>query len=154
MQKIVCMKWGSKYGPEYVNKLYKSIKKNTKKPTKLYCFTDNTKNIDLNITCRPLPKISLPDAISHTPWRKMSLWQFPLYGLKGDVLFLDLDLVITGDLDRFFDFKPGRYCVIENWTQIGQNIGNTSCFRFPIGKYSFVFNKFQKIKKNMEPLSY
>ena len=48
----------------------------------------------------------------------MSLWQYPLYDLKGDVLFLDLDLVITGDLDRFFNFKPGFYCVIENWTQI------------------------------------
>ena len=29
--------------------------------------------------------------------------------LKGDVLFLDLDLVITGNLDRFFDFKPGKF---------------------------------------------
>ena len=68
---------------------------------------------------------------------------------KGDVLFLDLDLVITGNLDRFFDFKPGFYCVIENWTQLGKNIGNTSCFRFPIGKYSSVFEKFVKILKNI-----
>ena len=53
-------------------------------------------------------------------------------------------MVITGNLDRFFDYKPGNYCVIENWTQIGQNIGNTSCFRFPVGKYDNVFTKFQK----------
>ena len=31
----------------------------------------------------------------------MSIWQYPLYNLKGDVLFLDLDLVITGSIDRF-----------------------------------------------------
>ena len=79
----------------------------------------------------------------------MSLWQYPLYDLKGDVLFLDLDLVITGDLDRFFDFKPGFYCVIENWTQIGKNIGNTSCFRFPVGKYNSVFKNSKKILKNI-----
>ena len=60
------------------------------------------------------------------------------------MLFLDLDLVITGNLDRFFDFNPGKYCVIENWTQIGENIGNTSCFRFPVGKYDYIFKKFQK----------
>ena len=54
-------------------------------------------------------------------------------------MFLDLDLVITGNLDRFFDYKPGKYCVIENWTQIGQNIGNTSCFRFPVGKYDSMY---------------
>ena len=144
MQTIVCMKWGSRYGPEYVNRLYKSIKKHTKRKTELYCFTDNTANINENIICKPLPEISLPKSISYTPWRKMSVWRYPLYNLKGDVLFLDLDLVITGNLDRFFDFRPGSYCVIENWTQTGQNIGNTSCFRFPVGKYYSVFKKFEK----------
>ena len=143
MQTIICMKWGSRYGYEYVNRLYKSIKKHTQRSTKLYCFTDDSSNIDKNIICKPLPKISLPETIAYTPWRKMSLWQYPLYDLKGDVLFLDLDLIITGNLDRFFDFKPGFYCVIENWTQLGQNIGNTSCFRFPIGKYASIFKEFQ-----------
>ena len=141
------MKWGSKYGHEYVNRLHKSIKKHTKRSTQLYCFTDNNHNIDKDIICKPLPKIFLPETISFTPWRKMSLWQYPLYDLEGDVLFLDLDLVITGDLDRFFDFKPGNYCVIENWTQIGENIGNTSCFKFPIGKYNSVFEKFKRNPK-------
>ena len=141
------MKWGSRYSHEYVNRLYKSIKKHTKRSTQLYCFTDNSDNIDKDIICKPLPKIFLPETISFTPWRKMSLWQYPLYDLEGDVLFLDLDLVITGDLDRFFDFKPGNYCVIENWTQIGENIGNTSCFKFPIGKYNSVFEKFKRNPK-------
>ena len=109
----------------------------------LHCFTDNPEGIDKEIECSPLPEISLPKKISCTPWRKLSVWQHPLKNLKGDVLFLDLDLVITGNLDRFFDYNPGSYCVIENWTQIGQNIGNTSCFRFPIGKYDFIFEKFE-----------
>ena len=118
LQTIICMKWGSRYGPEYVNRLYKSITKHTKTRTNVYCFTDNAENINEKVICKPLPKINLPKTISLTPWRKMSLWQYPLFDLKGDVLFLDLDLVITGNLDRFFDFKPGQYCVIENWTQI------------------------------------
>jgi hypothetical protein len=138
------MKWGSRYGPEFVNRLYSSIMRHTTRPTKLYCFTDVDKDIHPKVICKPLPEINLPETISLTPWRKLSVWQQPLNNLKGDVLFLDLDLVITGNLDMFFDYKPGKYCVIENWTQIGQNIGNTSCFRFPIGKYDTVFTKFQK----------
>ena len=63
------------------------------------------------------------------------------------MLFLDLDLVITGDLIKIFDFKPNCFCVIENWTQIGQNIGNTSCFRFPVGKYKSVLKNFKKFKE-------
>ena len=138
------MKWGSRYGSEYVNRLYTSIKRHTKRPTSLYCFTDDTKDIDKSVKCMPLPEINLPQTISNTPWRKISIWQYPLSNLDGDILFLDLDLVITGNLDRFFDYKPGYYCVIENWTQIGKKIGNTSCFRVPVGKYDYIYKKFQK----------
>ena len=138
------MKWGQRYGPEFVNRLHTSIKRHTKRPTRLYCFTDKKSGISQEVFCKPLPKINLPETISFTPWRKLSVWQYPLMNLKGDVLFLDLDLIITGNLDRFFDFKPGKYWVIENWTQLGKNIGNTSCFKFPIGKYDFIFKKFQK----------
>ena len=137
------MKWGDRYGPEFVNRLYRSIKEHTNRKTEVYCFTDNSNGIDGDVICKPLPKIYLPKAISFTPWRKLSVWQYPLENLKGDVLFLDLDLVITGNLDRFFDYKPGHYCVIENWTQIGKNIGNTSCFKLPVGKYLSIFEDFK-----------
>ena len=137
------MKWGSRYGSEFVNRLNASIKRHTNRPTQLYCFTDNQSGINEEVICKSLPRIILPKEISSTPWRKLSVWQYPLFDLKGDVLFLDLDLVITGNLDSLFDFNPGKYCVIENWTQPGQKIGNTSCFKFPIGKYSHIFEKFQ-----------
>ena len=137
------MKWGERYSSIFVNRLFTSIQKHTKKPTTLHCFTDNPIGIDKNIKCYPLPHINLPEKISKTPWRKISVWQYPLFDFMGDLLFLDLDLVVTGNLDRFFDYHPGKFCVIENWTQIGQKIGNTSCFKFPTGKYDFVFKKFQ-----------
>ena len=76
------------------------------------------------------------------PFRKVTLWQYPLGDLEGDVLYLDLDIVICGDLDRFFDYEKGEYCVAENWTQIGKNIGNTSCYRFPVGRYKHIFDDF------------
>jgi len=42
---------------------------------------------------------------------------------------MDLDVVVTGGIDDFFDFRPeATYCVIENWTQPGSGIGNTSVF--------------------------
>ncbi len=144
MQKIICMKWGKKYSSIYVNKLYHSIIKFTKKPTKLICFTDDKKGINENILCKPLPNITLPDILKNSPWKKLSIWQYPLFDIQGEVLFLDLDLVITGNLDRFFEYKKNDYCVIENWTQKGSNIGNTSCFKFNIGKHKYIYDDFQK----------
>jgi len=143
LQKIICMKWGNRYDYNFVNRLYSSIKKHTKRPTTLYCFTDDPIGVNKEIKCKPLPYLKIPSSLSFTPWRKLSIWQDPLEDLKKDVLFLDLDLVITGNLDRFFDFNPGKFCVIENWTQKGSNIGNTSCFKLPIGKYPYIFKNFE-----------
>ena len=143
LQTVICMKWGSRYNFDFVNRLYTSIQKHTDRTTKLYCFTDNVEGIYKEVICKPLPKLNLPENISMSPWKKLSVWQTPLENLKGDVLFLDLDLVITGNLDRFFDFKPGKYCVIENWTQKGLGIGNTSCFKLPVGKHPNIFKDFE-----------
>ena len=111
--------------------------------TQLVCLTDDPSGIDDAVRCEPIPDIDLPADIALTPWRKLVLWKDGLVGLSGDVLFLDLDLVVTGSLDPIFDFEPGRFCVIENWTQMGQNIGNTSCFRWPVGKYRHIYDKLQ-----------
>ena len=84
------MKWGDRYNYNYVNNLYNSINKHTKKQTQLICFTDDCNKINNSVICRPLPKIKIPKEISKTPWRKLSVWQFPLGKLKGDILFFRL----------------------------------------------------------------
>ena len=140
---IGCMKWGTRYGPEYVNRLFASITRNITPPFRFLCFTDDDTNLVEGIEIHPLPSITLPEAVAWTPWRKLCVWQKPLAGItQGDILFLDVDLVITGSLDDFFSYKPGEYCVIENWTQKGQHIGNTSVFRVPIGRYTEIFSRF------------
>ncbi|MEE9273123.1 MAG: hypothetical protein V3U57_07655 [Robiginitomaculum sp.] len=144
MQTIICMKWGKRYAAEYVNRLYGAVLRNTKRPTRLVCFTDDANGIDENVQIEPIPDINLPPDIINTPWRKLTMWKYPLADLSGDVLFLDLDLIITGNLDAMFDYEAGQYCVIENWTQLGQNNGNTSAFRFPAGKYTHIFDRIQK----------
>ncbi len=143
------MKWGTRYPSHYVNSLWSMIKRNTERPTRLVCFTDNASGIDKEVITCPLPDINIPDKVAWTPWRKLSLWRSDLgqpsvEDLSGDVLFLDLDVVITGNLDVFFDFHPGEYCVIHNWTQKNRQVGNTTLFRFPVGKYSRIFDNFDE----------
>ena len=93
-----------------------------------------------------MPPLNLPGRFANLPWRKISLWAKDVPGISGDVLFLDLDIVITGSLDEFFDYEPARtFCVIENWTQMGSGIGNTSCSAFgseatPISTSAYAMN--------------
>jgi hypothetical protein len=143
-QTIICMKWGTRYGPEYVNLLASMIRRNTKRATRLICFTDDERGIAPGIETAPLPDIPLPAPMRWSTWRKVSVWQYPLAGLSGDVLFLDLDLVIVGGLDALFDFEPGRYIAIRNWTQPGERVGNTSVFRFPVGRHRHIYDDFAR----------
>lgn len=144
MQTIVCMKWGKRYPADFANRLHSMIKRNTARPTRLVCYTDDLTGLDPAIEGRVLPPIVIPERITHKPWRKVSLWAPTLPGLEGDVLFMDLDLVVTGSLDSFFDYEPSKtFCVIENWTQMGSGIGNTSVYRFRVGAHPYLYDNLQ-----------
>lgn len=143
-QTIICMKWGSRYSADFTNKLWSMVKRNTKRSTRLVCYTDDSRGINEDIQTHPLPPIDLPPEFEWLPWRKVSLWAPSVPGIEGDVLFLDLDLVVTGSLDDFFDYKPEEtFCVIENWTQIGSGIGNTSTYRFRVGSHPYIYDRLQ-----------
>ena len=141
-QTVICIKWGTRYGVDYVNRLASMVFRNTVRPTRLVCFTENPSGIDPRVETQPLPPIGIPERVQWTGWRKLSLWQAPLHDLAGDVLFFDLDVVITGSIDAFFDFEPGGYCVAENWTELNQRIGNTTVYRFPVGKMTHIYSDF------------
>ncbi len=143
-QTIVCMKWGRRYGVDYLNRLASMVRRNTSRTTRLICFTDDPAGADPDVETYPLPIINIPEVVAWTPWRKLSLWQTPLLDLKGDVLFFDLDVVLTGSIDEFFDYEPGRFCVAQNWTQPNMRVGNTSVYRFPVGKMSYLFDDFDR----------
>lgn len=139
---VICMKWRTRYSADYVNRLRAGVARNLRRPHRFVCFTDDPTGIDPGIETHALPPIALPEAMTWTPWRKLSVWQHPLADLAGDTLFLDLDLVIVGPLDPLFDVAPGKFCVIENWTQLGEAVGNTSVFRFLPGAHPAVFDRF------------
>jgi hypothetical protein len=136
MKQFVCMKWGSLYGSEYVNRLYAMVRANTTGLIRFVCMTDDSEGIRSEVEVMPCPEIAVPESHRNRPWRKVSLFAGSdrLLGLEGYWLFLDLDLVVTGDLNSFFDYSPDEpFVVMVNWTQPGKGIGNTSCYRFLVG---------------------
>jgi len=143
MSTVLCMKWGTAYGPEYVNILHTMVRRQLTRPCRFVCLTDDTAGIDPVIECRPLPEIDLAGAPSYSGWRKLSSFSPALNDLDGPILFLDLDLVITGNIDAFFD-HPGDFCIIENWTQLNRGIGNSSVYRYAARKYNYIFEDWQK----------
>lgn len=139
------MKWGTRYGPEYANRLFRMCQRHISGPFQFVCFTESADGVDAGVDVRPLPAFpGVPQHLAVKPWRKLSLWQAALGDdLTGrDALALDLDIVVTGSLDGFFTHEPGKYAVWENPTKRGMGIGNTSVFRFTVGKYPHIYDDF------------
>lgn len=144
MHQVICMKWGTLYGAEYVNRLYAMVRHRTSGPLRFVCLTDDPQGVRDEVECLPCPTVGLPEPYCRTGWRKLVLWadSKDLFGLEGDWLFLDLDVVLTGPLDDFFSYRPDeRFVVMQNWTQPGKGIGNTSVFRFRVGCAPFLLER-------------
>jgi len=135
------MKWGTPYGATYVNRLYAMVARHLSLPHRFVCLTDDPGGIRPEVECRPLPAIELADAPAYSGWRKLSCLGSELDDLQGSVLFLDLDLVIVDGIDSLFT-HPGAFCIIENFTQPGRGVGNSSVFRYQAGAHHEVFERF------------
>ncbi|RRJ97234.1 glycosyl transferase [Opitutaceae bacterium TAV4] len=140
MKQILCIKWGTFYGPQYVNILYSMVARNITGPFKLYCFTDNADGIRPEVTCHPLPELGceIPPG-TKGKWRKTALWGSELFGVTGTVLFVDLDSIIVGNIDDYFTYgSPEDVITARNWVKPQQRLGQTSVFRFKIGSHPYM----------------
>ena len=140
---IICMKWGTKYGADYVNRLYGMIARHLKTAFQLTCFTDNAQGIRPEVHICDLPKLDLPAGTPERGWNKLSTLQADLGGLSGDVLFLDLDVVIVDNIEDFFTY-PGDFLIIRDSKFRKKLIGNSSVYRFKIGRYTDILTQFQQ----------
>lgn len=142
MKQVVCMKWGDKYPPSYVNKLYGMVARNITGPFRFICMTDDSRGIREEVDCMPCPELAIEHPYKNYPWRKISLWNKTLPTMEGDWLFLDLDLVIISCIDEFFEYKKdSTFIVMHNWSQPGSQIGNTSVYRFRVGSHPYLLDK-------------
>lgn len=143
MENIICMKWGDRYSPEYVNRLASMVKRHIRRPYRLVCFTEKPEGLEESIVVRPLPEMDLDVRLPERGWRKLTVFQEKLADLTGQALFLDLDVILMDSLDGFFEL-PGAFRIIEDWNLKGTGIGNSSIFRFEIGKHPDILRRYQE----------
>jgi hypothetical protein len=107
---VACVNWGTKYDPRYVEILEAAVKRNLKAPHEFVCFTDNPKNY----RCKTR---TLPKGLEGW-WNKLFLFSKGCFDSR--VLFLDLDICVTGSLDELVEI-PSPFCIIEDWHVPGYN---------------------------------
>jgi hypothetical protein len=138
---IVCLKYGSKYDAEYVNKLYSMTKRHCTVDYKFVCITEDA--IGLNSNIEVLPLIIDPEISGW--WYKIMLFDrnFPL---MGKLLFIDLDVVILGNINKFFEHDEKSFVISRGFSKKNYLGMNSSCFRLDTGSQAHVYDDFIKDK--------
>ena len=136
---VVCLKWGDKYSPQYVNNLFNMVDRNITLPYEFVCYTDDTTGINSNITTKLLPRNDL------VGWWYKPLFFNPQHELQGQLLFLDLDMVVYQNIDKLFTYEPNKFAIIRDFNR--QHIKsfngmNSSVFRVTPGQHKHVYHNF------------
>lgn len=147
---VLCLKWGKLYPADYVNILHRAVRRHLHRPFLFHCCTDDPTGLDPEIRVIGFPEN--PGLKTHWPHVlvKLMVTRDGFGGLQGPTLFLDLDVAILDDIDCFFDYEPGRNCMIHNWVHwrkrlMGRRppVGNSSIFRFDAGPSSaYIYQTF------------
>jgi hypothetical protein len=144
---VLCMKWGRKYGPDYVNRLYAMVRRHLSGDFSFVCLTDDSEGIRAEVQCLPIPPLDLevPSGQPDRAWKKLTTFEQNLHGLHGTALFLDLDVVVVGSLDAFFE-QPGEFLIIHDYARPWRTeriTGNSSVYRFELGAHADVLAYFR-----------
>ena len=148
---IICIKWGTLFGPEYVNRLYSGVRRTLRLPVRFLCMTEHRDGLHPDIEVLDLPEepfrtemdAALAVANRQGAMRKTSLFRQGLVpDLDGPFLGFDLDVVITGSLDPIWNLAPGTVAMRHDWVEArkGRPTGHGSVFRFDPAEHGFLYD--------------
>lgn len=118
---ICCLKYGTAYPADYANVLYNAARAAMRGPFRFLCLTDRPEGLDPGIEVLPIPDVGLApkEWFVGGVWPKLGIYDRHFHGLRGRIVFVDLDMVILRDLDAFFDV-PGTLVGIDGGPRWGR----------------------------------
>jgi len=134
MYNVVCLKHGTKYDADYVNKLYAAVKRNSTVDFLFHCFTDNSEGLNGDIVPHPLPYTNVEGW-----WQKLFLFSDEV-NITGRMLFIDLDTLITRNIDAYITRDTGFVVLRDLWSG-GANVGS-AVMSFEVGKHTQIWDTF------------
>ena len=137
---VLCLKHGTKYSADYVNRLFRMVKRHTTVDFKFACMTEDPSGIHEDVIIIPLP------GNLQGWWCKPYMYSADL-PIKGTILYMDLDVVVANNIDRLFVFQPGHWCTVRDFTRVmrpGWQRYNSSVVRFQTGQLGFLWEKYSR----------
>lgn len=151
---VICIKWGNAYGAEDVNRLHAMVRRNIHHhDLRFFCFTDDSEGFHPDIHVRALPIVHLEDPrdLKHIYRKEVGLCDDDLGDLHDErVLFFDLDVIITGELDSMIAYpKDDEFVIINDWNTIGDHVGQATCYSWRVGTLGHIKADFESRPKEV-----
>lgn len=137
-----CLIHGSAYDWTYVEKLYSMLTRNLTRPVRLHVYTEESRDVPY-----PFIKHSLDDWKIGGPkkswWYKIQIFNSRHH--QGDLLYFDLDTVITKSIDWIWKLPTTHFWAVRDfkylWKPHSYTI-NSSVMWWNTEKFNFVWNSF------------
>jgi len=133
---VWCVKWGTKYDAEYVNKLFRGVSRHLDASIDFdfYCLTDDAEGVgrakDERSVTKPAEEVltrSTDAGVLLLPlnterkgqeftgwWGKLHLFSADLPVPRGSrMVYLDLDTVLCGDISQLAVLEAGGFCTLR-----------------------------------------
>jgi len=141
MVTILCVRFGNKYGPEYVERLRNMIERHITIPYELVCLTDDPTPI---AGVRILTKRN--QGYAKGWWHKVHMFD-PTLPLEGRILYMDLDVIICGNIDKIATYKRNDFLGLRDfnraffptWKRL-----NSSVLSWNAGTQTHIWTEFNK----------
>ena len=149
MIKICAVYFEGKYKPEYVSKLYRSLKRNSTVDFQFICLSD-TKDIEADVI---LPYNHHSEIKLH--WHKLKFFspQFAYQNPDDEIIIMDIDQVIVNNIDEMLTWPVGENEIVTYhkwWNNKHFNKSflvasfNGGWYKFKSGSLKHVWDEFAK----------
>jgi hypothetical protein len=136
---ILCVKFGTKYGMPYVERLRNMVERNITIPYEFVCLTDERKPI------KGVRSIVQRHAGYHKGWwHKVHMFD-PALDISGRVLYFDLDVIVFNNIDKLAQYKTDHFVGTRDFNRKFYptwNRLNSSVMSWNHGSESYIYNDF------------
>jgi hypothetical protein len=142
---ILCVRFGNKYGREYVERLRNMVSRNITVPYEFACLTDDNHPIE-GVRTIYQPNAQYPKGW----WHKVHMFD-PDLPLRGRILYFDLDIVIHDNINKLALYSQDKFVGIHDFNRkfyAGWKSLNSSTLAWNHGEESFIWDEFKKNQKS------
>lgn len=136
--------WGTKYSTMYVERLYRGLRQQLRQSFRFIVLTENHRiaNFTIGIERHAIPNPELTTVKGCFVRLRMfdPVWQ-AWHGISGKIVSIDLDAIVTGELDPLFD-RDDSIVLLKGANAANPCPFNGSIYMFRAGAHAELWTRF------------